>query len=288
MLERSASDGILTLRLAHGKANALDLDLLQALRAELQAVTDTGPGPSDARADRPVGIILTGTGTIFSAGVDLRRLSSGGAEYIRAFFPLLSDVLYRLFTIEVPVVAALNGHAVAGGCLLAFACDYRLMTDGGHRIGLPELSVGLPFPAVGHEIVRFAVPGHRVQSLMYTGATLTPGEALAAGFLDEVVAPESLEARAQDGRPAAWRDRAGGVRPHQAISAVRRGRSAGPARKRGRPGRTEDLALRRHAGARAVLSDPGSREIGEGRRLHSAPTAFPGAGFDLNPHSPPG
>jgi enoyl-CoA hydratase len=196
MLERSISNRILTLRLSHGKANALDGDLLEALRAQLAGATASLATDTPA-PDRPVAVILAGTGTIFSAGVDLLRLSSAGPDYIRRFFPLLSEVLLQLFTIELPVVAALNGHAVAGGCLLAFACDYRLMAEGGHRIGLPELSVGLPFPAVGHEIVRFAVPGHRIQSLMYTGATLLPGEALAAGFLDEVVSPESLEARAQ-------------------------------------------------------------------------------------------
>ncbi len=222
MVERSLQDRILTLRLARGRANALDLELLAALRDELDAVPgrrltsgepaggksapDDPSGGQSARdrpapippgAERVAAMILTGSGSIFSAGVDLVRLSAGGEEYIRRFFPLLSAVLYKLFTLPVPVVAALNGHAVAGGCLLAFACDYRLMADGNHRIGLPELSVGLPFPAVGHEIVRFAVPGHQVQSLMYTGATLAPGEALKAGFLDEVVSPASLEERSR-------------------------------------------------------------------------------------------
>ena len=71
------------------------------------------------------------------------------------------------------------------------------MTEGRGRIGLPELTVGLPFPAIGHEIVRFAVSEPRLQSLLYTGATLPASEALAAGFVDEIAPADSLEARAR-------------------------------------------------------------------------------------------
>ena len=214
MLERFQDDGILTLRLARGKANALDVELLEALGAELDAA-DPSRAAASAQSnpersgdwsrttdpigdgDRPRAIILTAAGPIFSAGVDLPRLLGDGPECVRRFFALLSETLLRLFTLELPVVAAINGHAIAGGCLLAFACDYRIMSEGKGRIGLPELTVGLPFPAVGHEIVRFAVPDHRVQTLMYTGATLPASEAPAAGFVDEIAPPESLEARAR-------------------------------------------------------------------------------------------
>jgi enoyl-CoA hydratase len=102
-----------------------------------------------------------------------------------------------LFTFPRPVVAAVNGHAIAGGCVIVLACDIRLMAEGAGRIGVPELLVGVPFPAAALEVVRFAVPQDKVQLLLYTGRTLPPQEALTAGLVDEVVALDDLLARAQ-------------------------------------------------------------------------------------------
>src|SRR6266852_3631054 len=120
MIERQDDDGIVTLRLAHGKASALDAELLEALEQSLDEV-----GRSDARA-----VVLTGSGSIFSAGVDLFRLLNEGAPYVGRFFPLLVSAIRRLFLFPRPVVAAANGHAIAGGCILVAACDYRLMAAG--------------------------------------------------------------------------------------------------------------------------------------------------------------
>jgi enoyl-CoA hydratase len=96
------------------------------------------------------------------------------------------------------VVAAINGHAIAGGCVIALAADVRLMAEGDGKIGLPELLVGVPFPTAALEVVRFAVPGEKLQSLIYTGRTLSAREALGAGLVDEVVSPDALPARAQE------------------------------------------------------------------------------------------
>jgi enoyl-CoA hydratase len=187
MFERAQHEGILTLRLAHGKASALDVELLDALLRELDGVAE------DVRA-----LVLTGTGSIFCAGVDLFRLTQEGADYVRRFLPLLSCCLRTLFAFPKPVVAAANGHAIAGGCILVLAADVRLMADGAGRIGVPELLVGVPFPAVALEVVRFAVPRDKVQSLIYRGRTLQPQEALTAGLVDEVVAPDALLTRARE------------------------------------------------------------------------------------------
>jgi enoyl-CoA hydratase len=187
MIERTLHDGILTLRLAHGKASALDVELLDALLREL-----------DAAAEDVGALVLTGTGSIFSAGVDLFRLTREGADYVRSFLPLLSRCLRTLFAFPRPIVAAVNGHAIAGGCIIALACDARLMAEGPGRIGVPELLVGVPFPAAALEVVRFAVPGVNLQSLVYTGRTLTPQSALSAGLVDEVVAAADLLTRAQE------------------------------------------------------------------------------------------
>lgn len=186
MIERETEDGILTLRLAHGKASVMDVELLEALGTELEAA-------QDARA-----VVLTGTGSIFSAGVDLFRVLDGGQAYVDRFFPLLAGFCRQLFALPVPVVAAVNGHAIAGGGVTALAADYRLMAEGNGRIGVPEVLVGVPFPAAALEVVRFTVPRHRLQALVYTGSARTPHEALADGLVDEVVAPDALLPRARE------------------------------------------------------------------------------------------
>ena len=188
MLELTRTETILTIRLAHGKASALDFELCEAL-----ALAFAEANKSDARA-----VILTGTGSIFSAGVDLFRLTDGGREYAERFVPALSRLVLDLFSFPKPLVVAVNGHAIAGGCIMTLAGDYRLMASGNGRIGVPELLVGVPFPAAVLEIIRFSVPPQHLQSLIYTGRTLQADDALRFGFVDEVVAPDALAARAEE------------------------------------------------------------------------------------------
>jgi enoyl-CoA hydratase len=186
MIATEHRGSIAILRMAHRRANALDIELCQALQA---AFADAAGSPARA-------VVLTGTGTIFSAGADLFRVLDGGADYVNAFVPALAASLKDLFAFPRPVVAAVNGHAIAGGCILACACDYRLMAAGPGTIGVPELIVGVPFPAMALEILRFAAPGHHLQRLAYTGLTVLPDEALALGLVDEVVAADRLIDRA--------------------------------------------------------------------------------------------
>ncbi len=196
MIHRESQGPITVLRMDHGKANAMDVELLDALS---EALHETDAAGAEA-------VVLTGTGRIFSAGVDLFRVLDGGAEYLGRFLPALSRALKDLFTFPRPVVAALNGHAIAGGCILACACDHRLMArpaDGadiaggsGGRIGVPELRVGVPFPAAALEILRFAIPRQHLQEVAYVGRTFSPDDAFARGLVDELVAPEDLAARA--------------------------------------------------------------------------------------------
>jgi enoyl-CoA hydratase len=188
MIERNDNDGIVTLKLAHGKASALDLELVEGLARAIAEVS-----LSDARA-----VILTGSGSIFSAGVDLFRLVDGGRDYAAQFLPALSRMLLDLFSLPKPVVVAVNGHAIAGGCLFALAGDYRLMASGNGRIGIPELLVGVPFPPAVIETVRFVVPPQHLQMLMYTGRTFAPDDALRLGLVDEIVDAATLASRADE------------------------------------------------------------------------------------------
>lgn len=173
---------VAVLRLDRPPVNALDLELLIELEERLGALER-----DDARA-----VVLTGAGRCFSAGVDLPRLLKEGEDYARAFVPRLDTAFRRLFAFPKPVVAAINGHAIAGGCVLACACDHRLMTDGEATIGVPELVVGVPWPPLALEIVRFQVPHFRAQQLVYSGRTVGPDEARRMGLVEETVEPEHL------------------------------------------------------------------------------------------------
>jgi len=177
---------VVVVRIAHGKANALDIELCRAIAAEF----------AELRTSAAKAVVLTGQGRIFSAGVDLIRIMDGGASYIREFLPELNRAFEAVFFHPVPVVAAINGHAIAGGCVLAGAADRRLMADGPGRAGVTELLVGVPFPALAFEIMRLIAAPQFFHDVMYSGATYPPNIALTRGLVDEVVDADDLLARA--------------------------------------------------------------------------------------------
>lgn len=179
---------IATLRMRHGKANALDLELCDSLLDALDQVERDG-----AEA-----VVLTGAGAIFSAGVDLRQVLDGGAPYVRRLLPLLRSAFERLAFFARPVVAAVNGHAIAGGFVLAAAADQAVMVADRGSVGVPELQVGVPFPLVALELVRLRVGGVEAARLVYRATTIGPAEALARGVVDELVGPDNLLDRAAD------------------------------------------------------------------------------------------
>jgi enoyl-CoA hydratase len=107
------------------------------------------------------------------------------------------DACFRaLFELDRPVVAAINGHAIAGGCILACACDSRLMVDAGATIGAPELVVGVPFPVLALEILRLAGGDALVRRLTVGGGNVEGAEALRTGLVDRIVPAAELEAAA--------------------------------------------------------------------------------------------
>lgn len=176
MIAREDTDDVVVLRVAYGKVNALDYELCKTLNESFEQL--------DAHDDRPV--IIIGSGRVFSAGVDLFRVVNEGEEYLNDFFPVLQEMFTRLFDFPRPLVAAINGHAIGGGCVMACACDYRITADGAGRIGVPELLVGVPFPTIALEILRFAIGNAHLQQAVYTGATFNAADAMRLGFVDEI------------------------------------------------------------------------------------------------------
>ena len=128
MLNTYDRDGVTVVELDRGPVNAFDLELLGALTAAFD------------RADSPV--VLTGAGRTFSAGVDLRRIVEEPDSYVAEFLAALARAFLAVFTHPRPTVAAINGHAIAGGCRFAVCCDTRVMGAG--TIGLTELAGAAP------------------------------------------------------------------------------------------------------------------------------------------------
>ena len=177
MIRTTSHEAVTILTLSNGPVNAADLDLWTDLGAAVAGAPDTHA------------LVITGEGRAFCAGVDLKRLDEGGPDYSDAFITAMSAAVVQVFLHPRPVVAAVNGHAMGAGALLACAADTRLMSAG--RIGLPEFLVGVPVPPALLEVARYVL-GHRLQPLVMTAQLVEPEQAVALGLVDEVVSPESL------------------------------------------------------------------------------------------------
>lgn len=172
-------DGVSIVRLDHPPVNALDLDLLDDLIVTMRGL------------DGPV--VLTGAGRCFSAGADLPAVATNGVEYTDRYMTSLSAAFLAVFDHPAPVVGAINGHAIAGGCVFAMATDIRLMSAG--TIGLTELAVGAMFPMSALEICRHAMGASVTQATLGAG-TVDVSSAAALGWIDEVVTADELLPRA--------------------------------------------------------------------------------------------
>ena len=171
--------GVTTVRIDHPPVNAFNLDLVRDAVATVRSID----GP----------IVLTGAGACFSAGVDLRAILDGPPDYTDTFLAAVSEAFLAVFDHPAPVVAAVNGHAIAGGCVLAMAADIRLMSSG--LIGLSEVAVGVPFPVAALEICRYAM-GPSVTRAVLQADNIDVSTAARLGWIDEVVAPDDLLGRA--------------------------------------------------------------------------------------------
>ncbi len=182
MIETQIETEIAVVRMNHGKVNAMDNAFCQSLGRTFCELQEN----DDVRA-----VVLTGNDRVFSAGVDLRAVLTGGKSYREQFLPELVGCFKTIFQFTKPIVAAINGHAVAGGCVLATACDCRLIHTKA-RIGIPELRVGVPLPSIAIEIMRFAVCNEALQAMVNAGRNYQGKEAQRVGLVDRIVEKAQL------------------------------------------------------------------------------------------------
>ena len=166
------------LRLESGKVNAIG----PAFVAELDQLLD---GLADANA-----AVITGQGGAFSAGLDLPALINLDQPAMHRFIQGFNALMLRIFELPIPLVAAINGHAIAGGCVLALQADLRIAADRDARIGLNEAQLGIGLPAVVLETLRCQVPASSLSPIALEGRLFSPREALQLGLLHEIV-PEA-------------------------------------------------------------------------------------------------
>ncbi len=186
MIDVMEEGDIAVVEMHHGKATALDIAFCDALTLRFQRLRE-----SSSRA-----VVLTGQGRMFSAGVDLPQMVEAGVPYIREFLPALHRLYDAIFNFPKPVVAAINGHAIAGGCILACCADHRLMAKDGGRMGVTEILVGVPFPPLAFEVMRSVTAPQYLAEAILTGVTVTTDEAMTRGWVNELVAREDILPRA--------------------------------------------------------------------------------------------
>lgn len=182
MIEIEAVGAVRVLTLSSGSVNAMDLELLQELTDAFGELRRSGAGA----------VVVTGAGRAFSAGVELKRVVDGGAAYTDRLVPALSEAFAAVFSYPGPTVAAINGAAIAGGCVLACACDRRLI-GAQAQIGASEVRVGVAFPVAALEVMRNAC-GDRAEDVLLNGRLYRGDEAVAHGLAHRVVADDLLDA----------------------------------------------------------------------------------------------
>lgn len=199
----SIQDAVAEVRLHRGKVNALNEQAIEELAKCFRQLAED-PGVR--------GSILTGTGKFFSFGFDIPEFLSYSKEAFTAYLDAFAGFYRELFAHPKPVVAAVNGHAVAGGCMIAAACDARIMAGGKAKIGLNEIGFGSSVFAGSAAMLAYWVGNRHAQEMLFAGTLLSAEQALAIGLVDAVATEEKLleaarqvAARHAEKDPAAFR-----------------------------------------------------------------------------------
>jgi 3,2-trans-enoyl-CoA isomerase len=179
------NDGLATITLKRPKVNAINEEMV----AELHKAFREAESDDSVRA-----VILTGSGSFFSFGFDIPGFMDYPKDAFRLFVTAFSELVKYVFGFPKPVIGALNGHAVAGGCVLALACDRRIMVSGKPKIALNELTLGVTVFTSIAEMLRFTVGARNSQWLLYSGKMCPAEDALAIGLVDEAPPAEEFEA----------------------------------------------------------------------------------------------
>lgn len=179
----TVKDRLAVITLNRGKSNSLNREMVTELQDMLHNVeNDENIG----------GVVITGRENFFSAGLDLIELYHYNEQEARSFWHLFLDFTAKITAFKKPIVAAINGHSPAGGCVIALACDARVMAEGKYIIGLNEVPVGIIVPDSIFKLYSFWLGKANAYRNLLEGKLFSPEEALSVGLVDEIVKPESI------------------------------------------------------------------------------------------------
>jgi enoyl-CoA hydratase/carnithine racemase len=183
-------DGILTIAFNRGVTNAINSQVIVELNDTCQAAQ----GNPDVQA-----VVLTSANEkFFSIGLDIPELYPLDPEDFMVFYKSFNRVCLDLFTFPKPTIAAITGHATAGGCILALCCDYRYIVGGRKFIGLNEIKLGVPVPYPADCILRSLVGDRNARDMMNSGNFHQPEEALQLGLVDKVLPADEVRSAATE------------------------------------------------------------------------------------------
>jgi len=227
MLNAHDDGAVRVLEMASGSANPLGPSLTAELRRALRG----------AAADERVRAVVLASASqrFFSIGFDLPTILPFGRDAMTAFFAEANGLWRDLLTFPGPVVAAIERHAVAGGCIVALCCDYRIVEEGRVFVGINEMKLGVPNPVLADAALRQLVGGRAARDIVAFGEFYEPAAALALGLVDAVVPKGEARERAVE--------RAAQLGAMDAYRAAKRIRLRGVIEEYERHGREEDAAF---------------------------------------------
>lgn len=182
-IDVTVKDRLAIITLNRGKSNSLNREMVTELHDMLHNIeVDANIG----------GVLITGKENFFSAGLDLIELYEYNEDEAKSFWHLFLGFVAKVTAFSKPMVAAINGHSPAGGCVMALACDARVMAEGKYIIGLNEVPVGIIVPNAIFNLYSFWLGKANATRSLLEGKLFRPEEALAIGLIDELVKPESI------------------------------------------------------------------------------------------------
>jgi len=187
MISVEREDQVAVVKLSRDVGNALNFELVTKLAEAVEEVK----GDPEVR-----GMVLTSANDkIFSLGFDIPRLYEAGREEVGRFFRFFNRTCLDLYTLPKPTIAAITGHAIAGGAILALCCDYRYIAEGRKLMGLNEIKLGVPVPYLPDCIARELLGVNKARHVLETGDFFTSEDLLLMGMVDRVLPLENVLAR---------------------------------------------------------------------------------------------
>lgn len=204
------SDKVAVVKLNRNITNALDLALLN----ELAGILETLKNDSHVQS-----VVLTSTNEkFFSIGFDIPQLIELPEDDFAVFYRTFNRTCLDLYTLPKPTIAAITGHAVAGGCIVALCCDYRIIADGKKKMGLNEIKLGVPVPYLADCILRQIVGHRNAREIMDTGEFYQSENLLQLGMVDLILPREQVLTQSIN------KARLLGAMPHNAFAMIKNNR----------------------------------------------------------------